>query len=81
MNKDVQEFENMFSDVEGALVASVLTINEVAAMWGKSRRTVEMAFWKGQIKGRQGKNSAAYLISRSSCVDNWGAPKIQFEDL
>lgn len=81
MNKDVQEFENMFSDVEGAIVASVLTITEVASMWGKSRRTVEMAFWKGQIKGRQGKNTNAYLISRSSCVENWGPPKIELEKL
>ena len=81
MNKEVQEFEKFVDEMEGAILASILTVNEVCVMWGKNRRTVEMAIWRDKLKARQAQTGRFYLISRASCVELWGAPVIAFEDV
>lgn len=52
-----------------------LTIGEVQAVWGLARRSVDYAIWRDNIKARQSKVGATWLITADSCAEYWGRPK------
>lgn len=61
-------------------LGAVLTVPEVMAMWGISRRTVEMAFWKGKLSARKTVSGGAILVTRASAVKLWGNPRFDLTD-
>lgn len=49
----------------------VLTIPEVAELWGKHPNTIRMAINKGYLQARR---SRVWMISTPSIIAHWGKP-------
>lgn len=59
------------------LADRVLTVTEVAKMWGKDRSTVMWAIWRDRVVAVQAAYGSIWLVDRASCVAYWGAPKME----
>lgn len=51
-----------------------ITLGEACLLWGLTKRKVEWAVWRYQVKARQSVVGHAWLISYRSCVTLWGQP-------
>ena len=55
-------------------VDQVLTVTEVAHVWGKDRSTVMFAIWRDKVEAKQAAYGSIWLVGRASCVRYWGKP-------
>lgn len=53
---------------------NVLTLPEVALLWGVSRRQVDYAIWRDELSARMSLTGGSWLVSYDSCVSLWGKP-------
>lgn len=51
-----------------------ITIIEAGFLFGKTRRSVEMAIYQDRIRARQAYGSRQWMIDFDSCVRFWGQP-------
>lgn len=52
-----------------------ITIGEARLLWGLTKRKVEWAIWRDEIKARQARGGATWLLSYDSCCAAWGKPR------
>lgn len=61
--------------------ALVVTIPEIEKIWGKSRKSIDLAIAKGRLAARQSVVGNTWLVSTDSVVTLWGKPaKSEFTD-
>lgn len=51
-----------------------LTIEEVRAIFSKSRSSVDFAIWRDNVKSRKAVAGCGIFVEFESCVKYWGAP-------
>ena len=51
-----------------------ITIKEACKIFGKSKRQVQWAIWRDNIKARQCLLSSSWILDYNSCVEFWGNP-------
>lgn len=62
------------------LLGTVLGLTEIIMMWGKSRRSIEIAMWKGELDHRKMISGGTILITRESVIKLWGQPTFDYTD-
>lgn len=64
----------VLKSVDKRVLAMVLTVPEVALLWGKQRKSVEMAIYKNQVVSRRTLTDSAYLLMFNDIYQRWGEP-------
>jgi len=64
------------TDISKSLdLQAVLTIPEIVQRWGKTRKSVLMAIYKGDFTARKSANT--WLVHCADVVARWGNPELE----